>query len=295
MNDYLIIKKMHVTEAGMDASPISVGFPAVSAVMGFVHALQRKLQNQYPELQFNNAGIACHWFEPHILQTGNARRTSMTRNPPYVKKHIDKGVPFIEEGKADMSVSLIIAFSCSAFIADNLTDSVKMFLPILRFSGGTIWGSEQIVIEHVPFNDDAGQRKMLRHLMPGFVVKERRDLIEKSMAEGADALDALLDHLEVRKFTVEEDGTAGDAETYWGRRSGETGWLVPISVGYRTLTPFGKVDNQRDPDCEHAFAENVLTLGEFVMPIRFDNVEDIMWRPSVDENQSLYVFTQNHQ
>jgi len=291
MDNYLIIRKMRVSEASMETSPVTRGFPSIPALMGFVHALQRKLQTNHPSIGFANAGISCHSFDPGMHNTGEGLKISMSRNPPHEKKHLEKGVPFIEEGKADMVVSVIIGIEKGEFERQGLISDATDLLPSLRFSGGTIWGAVQIQIVSCSKDDEAGQRIVLRQLMPGFVLQERRDLVEKSMEQGLDALDALLDHLEVSR--VESDEKHQKAE--WAKKSGEPGWLVPVSVGYHALSAPGKVASQRDPNFEHCFAENVLTLGEFVMPIRLDRVEQLLWQPKTDETQGLFLYTQTFQ
>jgi len=291
MDNYLIINKMRVSEASMETSPVTRGFPSIPALMGFVHALQRKLATNHPGIGFADAGISCHSFDPGMHNTGEGLKISMSRNPPHEKKHLEKGVPFIEEGKADMVVSVIIGIEKGEFERQGLISDATDLLPSLRFSGGTIWGAVQIQIVSCSKDDEAGQRIVLRQLMPGFVLQERRDLVEKSMEQGLDALDALLDHLEVSR--VESDEKHQKAE--WAKKSGEPGWLVPVSVGYHALSAPGKVASQRDPNFEHCFAENVLTLGEFVMPIRLDRVEQLLWQPKTDETQGLFLYTQTFQ
>lgn len=289
MDNYLIIRKMKVSEASMDTSPVTRGFPSIPALMGFVHALQRKLQTNHPGIGLTKAGISCHSFDPGMHSTGEGLKISMSRNPPHEKKHLENGVPFIEEGKANMVVSLIIRIEKDEFETQGLIDDTESLLPCMRFSGGTIWGAEQLRILSCGKDDDTGHKDVLRKLMPGFALQERKDLVEKSMDEGLDALDALLDHLEISRLETDEK----EQKPNWAKKSREPGWLVPVSTGYRALSAPGKVANQRDPDFEHCFAENVLTLGEFVMPIRLDRVEQLLWRqPRVEENQELYLYTQ---
>ncbi|PTN35183.1 type I-F CRISPR-associated protein Csy2 [Desulfonatronum sp. SC1] len=291
MDSYLVIQKMDVTEASMDSCPIVNGFPGVPAIMGFVHALQRKLQSGHPGILLPLAGISCHYFDPGVHKTGRETRLSLSKNPPYLKKHVEKdkngllkGVPFIEEGKADMRVSLIIKILGEDLSFKDLQKGVQAILPLLRFAGGTIWGAENIVCRNC--GDEEDERHLLRLLMPGFVLVERRDLIEQSMEDGKDALDALLDHLEVRRVEDENGQTVG-----WGRKTEEPGWLVPIAVGYRAISETGQVKNQRDPEYPHCFAENVVTLGEFVMPIRLDRLGKVLWQSNVDEASGLFVYT----
>lgn len=291
MDNYLIIKKMKVSEASMDTSPVTRGFPGIPALMGFVHALQRKLQTNHPGTGFVAAGISCHSFDPGMHNTGEGVKISMSRNPPHEKRHLEKGVPFIEEGKADMLVSVIICVERGEFEAQGLIDDTTNLLPSMRFSGGTIWGAEQIRIVSCSKDDEKGQKMVLRQLMPGFVLLDRKDLVEKSMEQGLDALDSLLDHLEVSRMEPEEVHQKAE----WAKKSGEPGWLVPISVGYHALSASGRVANQRDPDIEHCFAENVITLGEFAMPTRLDRVEQLLWSSKTDENQGLYLYAQKFQ
>jgi CRISPR-associated protein Csy2 len=122
--------------------------------------------------------------------------------------------------------------------------------------------------------------------MPGFVLIERRDLMEEQIDKGKDALDVLLDHLEVRRVESENDETV-----FWRRKSEEPGWLVPIPVGYRAISEIRQVKNQRDPDCLHCFGENVVTLGEFVLPIRLERLDEVLWQANVDNEQGLYVYS----
>lgn len=289
MDSYLVIQKMRVTEASMEAAPVVSGFPSVPAVMGFVHALQRRLQARYAGVVFSGAGIACHTFEPGIRPTGEGIKAVMSKNPPHARKHLDKGVPFIEEGKADLLVSIIVRVEGPFFDPEPFKAEVTTSLPLLRFAGGTIWEAKSVQFYTCSPDAPDEQKKVLRALMPGFVLMERRDLVEQSMDQGLDALDALLDHLEIRRLVSDDS----DATSYrWERKSAEAGWLVPVSVGYRDISGTVKAANQRDPDCEHCFAENVLTLGEFIMPIRLNRVESVLWKSFIDHRHGLYLYTQ---
>ena len=64
---------------------------------------------------------------------------------------------------------------------------------------------------------------------------------------------------------------------------------MPIAVGFQGVSPICSAKNQRDEKTEHRFAESVVTLGEFKMAYRFENIDDMMWQYSVDLGQDLYV------
>ncbi|MFZ4703260.1 MAG: type I-F CRISPR-associated protein Csy2, partial [Candidatus Methylumidiphilus sp.] len=124
-------------------------------------------------------------------------------------------------------------------------------------------------------------------LMPGYVLVERRDLMIQAMKEeGLDALDALLSHLKIMHRSTQDEKT--DKVTWTSKRK-TTGWLVPIAVGFQGISELGKAANQRDTDTPHRFAESVVTLGEFKMPHRIDNLDDVLWQYHVETEQNLYL------
>lgn len=298
MKHYVIIKKMRVTEATMESSPVTAGFPSVPSFMGFTHALEIKLRKNKIEVAFDGVGIISHEFTPHIQrvpQDYGEYRFALTKNPPTKSDDIQKTgqvktPSFIEEGKADMTVSMVIEITSLQNAVDELQEAVRGMLPHLRLSGGVIWGSEAILAMSSAWDDEKQERRILQKLMPGFALKERRDLLRTAMDEdkSMDALDAILAHLEIHKIQEGDN----EKKYVWRRKRETSGWLVPISVGFQALTPLGKVRNQRDPECLHRFAENVLTLGEFVMPVRANSIEELLWHRFVDEERGLYVFKQ---
>ena len=82
----------------------------------------------------------------------------------------------------------------------------------------------------------------------------------------------------------------GNDQGQWQASRKQSGWLVPIATGFHALTPAALADNQRDSSTLHRFAESVVTLGEFKMPIRCESVNEIIWRYQQDGD--LYLCTQ---
>ena len=80
------------------SSPITWGFPAVSAILGFVHALERKLKldTNYDHLSFGGTGILCHNFSPQVFRSNKISDAvfCLTRKP--LDKD-EKPVAFVEE------------------------------------------------------------------------------------------------------------------------------------------------------------------------------------------------------
>ena len=125
--------------------------------------------------------------------------------------------------------------------------------------------------------------------MPGYFIKERRDLMLNSMKEGRYALDALLDHLKVTNSCKKDE----KGNVYWVQERKCPGWIVPIATGFQGITAIKKVSGQRDFNTPHRFAEAVVTLGEFVMPYRIQKLDEMLWRYHVSPDKNLYLCQQN--
>lgn len=139
-------------------------------------------------------------------------------------------------------------------------------------------------------NEDNEQEtvKLLRQLMPGYVLVERRELMTDSMQEGSDALDALLSYL-----TVNHSGEQlEDESVIWRSQRKASGWIVPIATGFQGISPLGQAKNQRDPTVPHRFAESIVTLGEFVMVHKIKHLDEILWCYSTDLDNDLYLCQQ---
>ena len=123
-------------------------------------------------------------------------------------------------------------------------------------------------------------------MMPGYVLIERRDILEQEAAGSEDGLDTLLKFLQIH---CHADSDAESGRTDWTYERAIPGWIIPISVGFKAISPLMQVSHQRDMTKPHRFAENIVTLGEFKMPYQFDDIDDIMWHYEYDEEQGLYI------
>lgn len=286
MKRYLFINRIHIHNANAMSSPYTIGFPAMTAWLGAVHALQRNLQQKgMREVYLPNVAVSCHNFN---LQTYRGKGDYVnsiigTANP--LRKNGERA-SFIEEARCHLELSLLI--EVEGVNVDNKEDflaNVQNQLNIMKMAGGDILSFKNVDLEFVNVDDDKQVKRLIRKLMPGCVLVERRDLMMASMGEGKDALEALLDGLKVTYRSNVDD----DRKVNWQPEKKEPGWIVPIAVGFQGISEIGKAKNQRDENTEHRFAESVVTLAEFKMACRFQNIDDMMWHYSADLDQDLYV------
>lgn len=291
MRRFLLIPHIKIHNANAMSSPYTIGFPAMTAWLGAVHALQRYVQQQgFSDARFLKVGISCHAFN---LQTYKGRGDFVssivgTSNP------LDKDgnrPAFIEEARCHLTVSLLVEYDGVRKVKlDDFITLINQHLPRFKMASGDTLSVKPIQALTLDEDNYSQQLKTITNkLMLGHVLIERRDLMIKSMNNGKDALDALLDHLKLMHRAKQD----ADGNVTWTTERLEKGWLVPIAVGFQGISDLAIAKNQRDSTTPHRFAESVITLGEFVMPYRIDNIDQMLWQYHVDQTQNLYLCQTN--
>lgn len=276
----LIIPHIKVHNANALSSPFTIGFPAMTAWLGAVHALQRKLNARDIPVIFSATGVVSHDMNLQTYKGDNDFVHSIvgTGNP------LDKTgarSAFIEEARCHLDVSLVIQY-------DNITiDEREQLLGVInhllhanmKMAGGDIRAFQAPFCLNSKEGDVQDLRKVQRALMPGYAMIERRDLMLDAIENGADALDALIDYLAIHhRCESDDDGNVTWTSYRKTLNNKPAGWIVPIATGFHGISELGKAKNQRDDDTPHRFAESIVTLGEFKMPHRIKSLEDILWR-----------------
>jgi CRISPR-associated protein Csy2 len=291
MRRFLLIPHIKIHNANAMSSPYTIGFPAMTAWLGAVHALQRHVQQQgFSDVSFLNVGVSCHAFD---LQTYKGRGDFVssiigTSNP------LDKDgnrPAFIEEARCHLTVSLLVEYEgLDPDDLNSFNQVVDNQLHRMKIASGDILSARPV--EALSLNEDEPSelRKIANKLMLGHVLIERRDLMIKSINPEKDALDALLDHLKLMHRAKQDE----DGHVTWTSQRLAKGWLVPIAVGFQGISDLAIAQNQRDSTTLHRFAESVITLGEFVMPYRINDLDQMLWHYHVDQSQNLYLCQTNN-
>jgi len=195
---------------------------------------------------------------------------------------------FIEEARCDMEITLAIECELGVIDYDKFTCLIDRTLHTMKVASGyilTFKPSKHIEVDnHKP-------RALTKYLMPGFCLISRQDLMKVSMQEGKDAIGAMLEYL---KVTTEVEIDENNKVTKSKPTKKESGWIVPIAIGYQGISEPGHLKNARDETTLHRFAESVVTLGEFKMPYHFESVDEMIWRYQEYQGDDMYLCKNNY-
>ena len=292
--NFLLIPHLKIHNANAFSSPYTIGFPAMTAWLGAIHAIQRALwQNGFAEVNLLGTAISCHEINLQTYKGDGDYTYSVVGTANPLNKDGTRPA-FVEEPRCHLEVSLLVEYQgLNPDNREKFTQFIDGQLQKMKFAGGDVLSVKPVKLEIVDEEDENyefGLRKLLRCLMLGHVLIERRDLMQKSMQEeGLDALYSLLSYLKINHRCT--DKNEGEEKAKWFASKKAQGWLVPIAIGFQGISPLGFAMNQRDKNTPHRFAESVVTLGEFIMPYRINNLDDILWQYHVDRD--LYLCQTN--
>lgn len=306
----IILPRLRVQNANAISSSMTWGFPSMTAFMGLMWNLQRKIDSDYPII-FRGVGVVCHDFEPQISSDRHGRTFHLTRNP------LDKfGEPpsITEEGRAHLEITLVFAVD-GGVLKEGIEEREKIAQSILdvvgqmRVAGGSVIRSptfklnrraELIGLEARHEMRTQQFRKLRRLLLPGFALVSRDDLLTERSYQLRDnktntpVIDAWLDIARLNIHAVEEedrdDLTKDKRYVEWKVRKND-GWLVPIPVGYGGISQLysgGQVANTRDETTPFRFVESVYSIGQWIGPHHLSDSRQLIWYPHHDFQTGLY-------
>lgn len=316
----LVLPRLRIQNANAIASPLTHGFPSITAFTGLMWALERKLAHAGVPLRLHAVGVVCHHHQEQVTQ-GYVRSFNLTRNP------VDKDgstSAIVEEGRTHLQISLVLAVSEKrgpgmppALVQGNDAQLAEWahqaghILAGMRVAGGSVLPSRPVpgtrvrpwmaIVPDDPVAAATEFRRWRRQWLPGFALVGRDDLLAQRLQHlrttqpDTTLLDAWLHAARFNHQPLPSaDGTpAPDGKVNWGDplRAKGSGWVVPISVGYAALTAehtAGSVRNARDATVPLRFVESVYSLGEWVSPHRLHSLEQLLWHAETDEAQGLY-------
>ncbi|QHG85824.1 MULTISPECIES: type I-F CRISPR-associated protein Csy2 [Xanthomonas] len=304
----LVIPHLRVHNANAVSSPLTHGFPSMTALLGVMWALQRKVHAAGLELTFQAIGTVCHDHQEQVTDSSFVKAFHLTRNPV---DEDGKTAAIVEEGRIHLELSLVLAVNSQRWkdqpqAHQAETATVAGLLAGMRIAGGSLrppadaWRHryQPWTLDLTGTEDDraAQFRKARTRLLPGFALVERADLLDTRLAElratapDATGLDAWLSLARVNWRYHQGQDTPDDTPGWRHDRTGR-GWTVPIPVGYGALGELQAPDsiaNARDTTTAFRFVESLYSLGQWISPHRLDTPQQLLWYPGSEPDRGLY-------
>lgn len=299
---YMLLERVAVQDANCVAG-LTYGFPAISHFLGFSHALQLKLVNQF-DVSIDGCAVFCHEHHSHTFQANDLGDFMFIqrKSSPTFKKHAKASPPIIEEGKMHLTVSLLLKCSGDKFYREDdikaLTQVIDSKANQLRLAGGVI---TQITSTSFFRNAENREEKhaqlhtMKRKLMPSFVLCDKHDVLQthyeqlKEQDTSTDLLEAWLDFARLT-YQAETDTTENNHTEWKLKPKPAKGWLVPIMTGYTAIAPLqakGTITGSRSPEYPFSFVEAVYSIGEWLSTHRINDLDRLMWHYHHTDNWYL--------
>ncbi|XAH24437.1 type I-F CRISPR-associated protein Csy2 [Xylophilus sp. GW821-FHT01B05] len=310
----LVLPHLRIQNANAISSPMTHGFPAMSAFLGFAWALGRKLAAENIPLRPVGIGAICHAHQEQVNDAGYVRTFHLSRNP--VGKD-GSTAAIVEEGRIHLDITLVIGVNGSP--SDNpllreeaaqeaLARRVGEIVASMRVAGGSVLPPvrgpgrrirpELVRIAQDPEDAAKQFRALRRQWLPGFALVSRDDLLQQRLAQlraqdpQAHALDAWLD---LARFNWRPRPASGgapppDGKVEW-QHDHDDGWIVPIPVGYGALSslyPAGAVRHGRDQTTRMRFVESLYSTGQWIAPHRLTRLADLLWYANHQPDAGLY-------
>jgi CRISPR-associated protein Csy2 len=306
----LVLPRLRVQNANAISSPLTHGFPAITAFTGLMWALERKARARGLDVRFQGVGVVCHSHQELSTEDGFVRSFRLTRNP--VGKDGSTSA-IVEEGRIHLNISLVLAVQSPTWsddperAADDVTQLAEL-MHTLRVAGGSVLPSPAAGRRRTkPFavhltgtaeQQNQNLRQLRSSLLPGFALVARDDLLEqrwqtlKEDEPQATKLDAWLSLARLNwRYHPPTENTEEARKKAWQHDRKGLGWIVPIPVGYGALDdlhPAGTVANARDASTPFRFVESVYSVGQWVSPHRLQEAAQLLWFPDHQAQTGLY-------
>lgn len=303
MTSYILLERIKVEDANCIAG-FTYGYPALTSFLGFTHAISRKINKQCG-INFTGCAIFNHDHTLHINEQYDVRFIQSKRPPVTLqgqkyRQEASKTPPIIEEGKMDLTVSLLLqcddSISGQDDIQKKVIQSIKQAVFTARLAGGSIQDLKKVLI----FGENINIKKIKRTLLPSFVLLDATDELKNHVTMSAESkTDKDLFDLWTDFFAFKEKAQRdleNETKAEWVRlaKPKPQGWFVPLMIGYKGISPLydgTEIEHNRDPRYSFRFVESVHGIGEWRSTHRIQHLDGLIWKYHVEDE--WYLCKQN--
>jgi len=323
MSQYLVLSHIEIQNANSIAG-LTWGFPAITQFLGFTHALNRKISKGFNgnyDIELTGCGVVSHSIHNKVYQPKEYADFEFiqSKNPPVLAKHKSASPPIIEEGKMNLTISLVIELDKPLTLTTDeikeLEQKISALCYRMRIAGGILLAMNKVNILSASTENQHTemQRKIKRLTMPGFALLDRSDYLqqhyqallanhklENSGDKKPQLIDAWLDFSALKFQAIpvlakDQNEPNDNTPAKWEYLAKPySGYLVPIMTGYKAISDLydpQQVQNTRDEITPTLFVEAVHSVGEWKSIHNISKIEAIIWRYQHDKQ--WYLCKQN--
>lgn len=275
---------IYVERANLSGNWHVAGFPAMTAIDGFLHKLQLDIQSIDPGFYITKWSVIV---ESSDLEKGIKKFSGANQS---IKHDGCFNPPIVDERIGNLNMTMVAEITSNFQTAEwnvmRSDERVKAIFSALRFAGGstTIFTkpySEKHAGRVIEFYDvyiDALKRINRR----AFLIEDKTNQLTTFSREGESKIDTMIRLLRTQKSNLSiEQQQMLDQDLPEGK-------FVPLAVGYRLLEEPRVKEGGRDTETPHAYAEPIIGLG------RVRNLGSVLRHLSIaDSDQSILPFWRN--
>jgi len=307
----LVLPRLRIQSANAISSPLTHGFPSMTAFLGFMWALERRLADTDFAIGLQSVGVICHDFDEQVTDGGYVKAFRLSRNP------VDRDgstAAIVEEGRIHLDITLVFGVKGRFAQQDDaqrqaFADGIGSIVASMRLAGGSVFAPTRHdqrtrpwlrMVDQDPAAARDQFRRWRRYWLPGFALVARDDLLQQRIGLSqngtkAPPMDAWLDlsrfNWRSRRIETKNENTGeSNARIEWAHDRTE-GWIVPIPVGYAALSDLhepGTVRNARDQGTPFRFVESLYSIGQWIGPHHLSHPDQLLWYAHSDDAQGVY-------
>lgn len=290
---FLLVDRICVHHANAISSPLTYGFPAISAFVGMMHRLNRCLPKPCEITGFESVLIASHRCTPYLFRADKFSDARFIQKRHPVRKN-GESASIIEEGKVDLEISLVFKVCGDAALIKKNKEALEAQLENL-IQGQRIAGGHILSIKRCALFDYDYFVTIEKLLFPAYILCDASlelSQIQEELRTGknssgettnypaqldANELDALLATAQI--FHIPPQDSQDEWKHYSVKQN--RGWLVPIPIGYQAISPeyaAGEMLNTRHPNYPSQYVEAVYGLGQWIFPHQMTTKTYAFWQ-----------------
>jgi hypothetical protein len=288
MKYYIVLKNLEVIRANAMQCAWVYGTPSLTQWGGFINKLKRDIDTLPTDMKININGFNVSYYDYHIIGeiVNNSKvvfhyaRNYHQMSDKKSESKFEKRISARPQPKIDLFCSLLICCDINNYQPSRKDEFVNIVYNLL-LRNNRICAGDFVNLSDIVIFSESEKRKIGRYLMPGNLMVDRTNLLIEESAKIKDRmygnLDDLMEYLWIT-YNTDKD----KFEKY------KKGWFAPLMIGWNFIgKPTYQIQGHEEDDVR--YSEPMVTLIEYVMSYKFKDIDSVLWRYNVTNNNVYFA------